>query len=326
MKLTLDEQINALAMPSPLGLVIQEIFTLLAISESLLSRSSKDVFPFYLKHVELYRQLSKLLSVVSSRLNSVNVLSNYANVDLQGLIDCLEGLSKIFRKIVDNSEISNLVGELEQIFTVFQEIRYILGQEIKSGSEIKEAVGQFLNSLKSHGSLVDVYKNVKKRFKMYENELYIAYDNVFVPRTNNDLEDFNNCLKRPIRKGQGRKESWFYVEHQGESAAYYHNMLNAPHVVGGAEISWTSERTPLERIGVLETISVSTIMNLINRDYLYKSLAKNDRLYTVHRWTRKIFKQGLEKCLSSLDSDWTSLMEEFIPEIKIIKGGKTSSS
>jgi len=93
---------------------------------------------------------------------------------------------------------------------------------------------------------MDVYKIVEKRFRMYKKELYISYDNKFVPRTNNDLEDFNNCLKRPIRKGQGRKKSWFYVEHQGESVAYYHNILNAPHVVGGAEISWSSEKTPLE--------------------------------------------------------------------------------
>jgi len=284
------------------------------------------VFPFYLKHVELYRQLFKMLSTVSSRLESVKILASYTDVNLQFLIDTLEGLNQITHKIVANSELSNLVGPLEQIIAVFQEIRYILGQEKKSGSEIKEMVKLFLKSLECNNSLVDVYKIVKKRFKMYENELYIAYDNKYVPRTNNDLEDFNNCLKRPIRKGQGKRESWFYVEHQGVSATYYHNILNAPHVVGGAEISCSSEKTPLERIGVLKKISVSTIMNLINREYLYKSLAKNNMLYTIHRWTRRIFKHGLEKCLSSLDSKWISLMENLILKKKIIKGGKTSSS
>lgn len=253
-------------------------------------------------------------------------MASYTAIDLQFLIDILEGLSQITRKIVTDSELSNLVNELAQIFEVFQEIRYILGQEDKSGIEIKDAVKLFLTSLNCKGSLGEVYKIVEKRFKMYENELYIAYDNKFVPRTNNDLEDFNNCLKRPIRKGQGKRESWFYVEHQGVSATYYHNILNAPHVVGGAEISWSSERTPLERICVVEKISVSSIMNLINREYLYKSLVKNDKLYTVHRWTRKIFKQGLETCLTSLNSKWTSIMEGLIPEEKIIKGGETSLS
>jgi len=249
---------------------------------------------------------------------SVKILANHTNIDAQFLIDSLEGLDRITREIVTNSDLSNLVGELERIFTVFQEIRYILGQK-KSGGEIKDAIKLFLNSLKCNSSFVEVHAIVKKRFKMYENELYIAYDNKFVPRTNNDLEDFNNCLKRPIRKGQGKRESWFYVEHQGVSATYYHNILNAPHVVGGADISCSSEKTPLERIGVLEKISVSAIMNLINREYLYKSLVKNDRLYTVHRWTRKIFKQGLEKCLTSLDFKWTSVIGSLMVKKRLLK-------
>ena len=230
-----------------------------------------------------------MLSTVSSRLESVKILANHTNIDVQFLIDSLEGLDKITREIVTNSDLSNLVGELEWIFTVFQEIRYILGQK-KSGGEIKDAIKLFLNSLKCNSSLVEVYTIIKKRFKMYENELYVAYHNKYVPRTNNDLEDLNNWLKRPIRKGQGKRESWFYVEHQGVSATYYHNILNAPHVVEGADISCSSEKTPLERIGVLEKISVSAIMNLINREYQYKSLVKNDKFCTVHSWTRRIFK------------------------------------
>ncbi|MHA1292198.1 MAG: hypothetical protein ACTSQJ_05965 [Promethearchaeota archaeon] len=321
------KHIKTLELPSTLGLVIQEIFDLLFVHESLLSRSYKDVFPFHLKHVELYRQLSRMLSIVNSRLESVKNLASYTAIDLQFIIDSLEGLDKIARKIVVNSELSNLVNDLEQIFEVFQEIRYILGQEGKSGAEVKESVNLFLAALKCNGFSAEVYKIVEKRFRMYENELYISYDNKFVPRTNNDLEDFNNCLKRPIRKGQGKRESWFYVEHQGVAAAYYHNILNASHKVGGAEISWTSERTPLERIGVVEKISVSSIMDLIDREYLYKSLVNNDKLYTVHRWTRKIFKYGLEKCLTSLNSKWAGIMELLMEEDKkIIKGGKTSIS
>ena len=60
-------------------------------------------------------------------------------------------------------------------------------------------------------------------------------------------------------------------------------------------------------------------MNLINREYLYKSLVKNDRLYTVHRWTRKIFKQGLEKCLTSLDFKWTSVIWSLMVKKRLLK-------
>ncbi len=159
----------------------------------------------------------------------VGSLSGHVGVDVQFLIDCLNELNKIIRRIVDDINISKKVSELEQIFAFFQGIRRILGQGGKSGKKIKNEIKYFIKSLQSNDSPVRVYKIVEKRFRMYKKELYISYDNKFVPRRNNDLEDFNNCLKRPIKKGQGRKQSWFYVEHQGESAAYYHNLINFCH-------------------------------------------------------------------------------------------------
>lgn len=326
MKQALFEAITSLDVPPSLKLLLQKGFDLFDIAESLLSRSSKDVFPFYLKHVELYWQLFDLSKSVSSSLSLVESLSGHVNVDLQFLKDSLTALNRIMRKIVEDGSISKMVGKLEVIFALFQEIRRVLGQSDKTGEEIKEQITSFVISLQSNGSPAEVYKIVEKRFRMYENELYTCYDNKYVPRTNNDLEDFNNRLKRPIRKGQGRKKSWFYVEHQGESATYYHNLLNAPHVVGGADISWSSEQTPLERIGVLDSISVTNIMTLIDREYLYKSLVKYDKLYTVHRWTRKIFKQGLEKCLESHDEELAELAKSILSEEKSIIGGGSSTT
>ena len=292
----------------------------------MLSRSSKDVFPFHLKHVELYRQLFDLSKSVSSSLDLVKSLLGHVRVELQFLVSYLNELNKIIGRIVDNASIPNMVGKLEEIFVVFQEIRRILGQTGKTGEEIKKDVTTLVTSLQSDVILAEVYRIVEKRFRMYENELYICYDNKYVPRTNNNLEAFNNCLKRPIRKGQGKKQSWFYVEHQGESAAYYHNFLNAPHVVGGADISWTSEQTPLERIDVLDTISVTNIMSLIDMEFLYKSIFKNEKLYTVHRWTRKIFKHGIKKCLRSHDEELATLARLILLESKSIIGGVSSTT
>jgi hypothetical protein len=301
------------------------VFDLLEISESLLSRSSKDVFPFHLKYVELYRQLCELYKSVSSSLDLIKSLSGQVSVDLQFLIDSLNDLNGIIRRIVDDVSIANMIGKLEEIFAVFQEIRKIFGQAEKTGEQIKKEIISFVTSLQSDATLAEVYKIVEKRFRMYENELHVCYDNKYVPRTNNDLEDFNSHLKRPIRKGQGRKQSWFYVEHQGESATYYHNLLNAPHVVGGADISWSSEQTPLERIGVLDTVSVTNIMTMIDKEYLYKSLVKNDKLYSVHRWTRRIFKHGLEKCLKAHGEELAALAKNIISEDKSIKGCDSST-
>ncbi|MHA1232708.1 MAG: hypothetical protein ACTSPQ_18915 [Candidatus Helarchaeota archaeon] len=54
---------------------------------------------------------------------------------------------------------------------------------------------------------------------------------------------------------------------------------------------------------MLDALSISYIMNIIDRELFYQSLVKNDKLYAVHRWTRKIFKQGLDKCLDSIDDE-----------------------
>ena len=218
--------------------------------------------------------------------------------------DSLSDLYDILADIIEDHKLFVLVHELDTIFSIFNRIREILGQTGKTGEDIKNEIEKFIDSLQSDPTLKEVYIILKKRFMMYENELYICYDNTFIPRTNNDLEDFNNRLKRPIRKGQGMRESWFYVEHQGEPAAMFHNLLNSPHVVGGADISWTSEQTPLERIGVLNKVSVSEIMALIDREWFYSCLMKNDEFYTVHRWTCRIFKHGLDSCLDSLQDGW----------------------
>jgi len=62
------------------------------------------------------------------------------SIDLQFLLNSLANLNKILTKIVNNSKIVKLVSKLEQIFSVFQEIRWILGQEGKSGKEIKSEI------------------------------------------------------------------------------------------------------------------------------------------------------------------------------------------
>lgn len=276
--------------------------------------------------MELYRQLSTISLTIKDWLKSVSELSKTTRVNLQLIKKCLHDLNKLVTRIVENSKISRLVCALERVNSLFQEIRRVLGQEEKSGTEIKTEISACIASHQSDQKFTRALEIVNKRFKMYENELYIAYDNDSVPRTNNDLEDFNNGLKRAIRKGQGKKESWFYVEHQGISVAYYHDLLKAPHRVGGTDIVSNAEQTPLERIGALETVSVSAIMALIDKTAFYTILAKNDESYTVHRWTKKIFKQGLNTCLNALNFNWKKLIKSIFNENKFIIGGETSIS
>lgn len=276
--------------------------------------------------MELYRQLSGISTTTKDWLKSISESFKSWLSGLPLIRGTLRDLSEIITRIVENSKISELVFKLERVDCLFEEIRRVLGQKEKSGAQIKNEIRAILTAHPSDCEIAEALAIVNKRFKMYENELYIAYDNDLVPRTNNDLEDFNNSLKRAIRKGQGKKESWFYVEHQGISVAYYHDLLKKPHEVGGTPISANSEQSPLERIGALKTVSVSAIMSLIDRSSFYKILAKNDASYTVHRWTKKIFKEGLKKCLKSLNSAWKKLIKKDSYETKLIIGWITSLS
>lgn len=289
---------------------VQNATNLLELTEAVFSRSSKDVFPFYLKAVDTYNQLPNLLITVDSWLESITLPCDESPFIIQLISDNFTGLKHIISKIVNNGEIGGLVRELEIINPVFQEVRTILGQTEKPSKEIREEIKNYLISLEVIVSLSPYLPTLKKRFKMYDNELYVAYDNVFVPRTNNDLEYFNNRLKRPIRKTQGRKESWFFIEHQGVSVALYHNLIKAPHNVGGTIISYYTEKTPFERLRVIDKISVSELMGLINKEQLYKKLARIEKRYTVHRWIRKINKEGLAACLKNLSSEWFNSLEK----------------
>jgi len=223
---------------------VQNATNLLELTEAVFSRSMKDVFPFYLKAVDLYNQLPDLFITIDSWLESVALPRNETPFIIQLISDNFTGLKHIISKFVKNGEIRGLVRELEIINPVFQEVRTILGQTEKSSTEIREEIKDYLTSLEALVSLSPYLPILKKRIKMYDNELYVAHDNVFVPRTNNDLEYFNNRIKRPIRKTQGRKESWFFIEHQGVSVALYHNLIKAPHNVGGTIISYYSGKNP----------------------------------------------------------------------------------
>lgn len=297
---------------TPFHEATREILALLEVAAAIASRSAKDVFPFYLKEVDAFHQLSKVLAAAEARLASLReLLGSSGGGAERALLETLCRLAKILKEAVAAPEVARQVGELEGINAVFCTIRNLLGQESKPGEVIREEVRQYLDTLTGGALPEDVLATLEKRFKMYDNELYVTYDHEYVPRTNNALETFNNHVKRPIRKGLGKMESWFYVEHQGVAATYYQNLVRAPHVVGGTAISWDATQSPLERVGALETLSVTAVMNLVDKELLAQVLAKNDQAYATHRWTRKIFRLGLDACLETLDQSWASVIEHW---------------
>ena len=286
-------------------LITGQVAKLFDVAEVAASRSSKDVFPFHLKEVEAFHQLAKIREAVEMRLRNMK-----ASPGVPGR-EALEALGTVLRDAVGNPEIDSQVRELEQINAAFCEVRRILGQEGKPGEVIRGEVHHYLASLASTGVPEFARAEMEKRFHKYDRELYVAYDNQYVPRTNNNQEDFNNGLKRYIRKGQGKMNSWFHVEHQGIPTAYYQNLVQAAHVVGGTSISSETMQSPLERTGTLPKLSVTEVMSHVNIEYWRKIQERNDRSYAVHRWTRKICRQGIDACLKELDDQWNGAFAEW---------------
>jgi len=274
--------------------------------------------------IDLYDHLSELHSSVNSLLKGLEIVFEELEFIKRVFKDCLTMLKEIVGKIINDDELAGVIKELKIINLPFQEVRRILGQEKKSGEQIKDEIRSYLDSLENDPGFDDCLKILKKRFKMYERELYIAYDNEYLPRTNNDLEDFNHDIKRPIRKRMGKKDSWTFLERQGISVVSYRNLIKINRNVGGTIISDLSEKTPFERIGLIDEVSVSNLMNLVDLELFYRILAKNEKRFTTYRWIRKISKEGFDKCLNDISVQFSNTINKFANRRKNIKGGDSS--
>ena len=296
---------------------------LLEVTEAALARSSPDVFPFHLREVERCRQLARVHATAGAwfkDLASMTATGGQA-ASFRMARKCLARLGTALAPVVQNRAVATLVVALEGTDAIFREVRQVLGMEGKSGEEVRAEMQGLLTRIGQDPAKAAVHHELAKRLAAYDHELYVAYDNPHVPRTNNDLESFNKAVKRPIRKCRGQKDSWFYLEHDGEGVAAYCNLLPAPHVVGGTDIASQEARSPLERAGVLPDLSVTSIMSLVQQELLVQALAKHGESYTIHRWTRKINKEGVAACLLALTTEWKSAVQGAVSQGMHIKAG-----
>jgi len=270
------------------------------------------VFPFHLREVERYHQLADILAAARSLLKDLTTSEAVGNVPPQEhlLRNFLTRLEGIIAPLAADPAVAAIVSALEGTNEVFCKVREILGRDGQSGEQVRVAMHAFLATLANDPARAPVYAELSWRLEYYDRELYVAYDNPHVPRTNNALEDFNKAVKRPIRKCRGQKDSWFYLEHDAAGVATYHNLLHAPYVVGGTDIASPEDVSPLERAHVLPAMTVTSVMNLVNYEHLAAALEKHDGGYAVHRWTRRINKLGLVACLQMISMEFKATLNE----------------
>ncbi len=297
---------------------------LLEAAEATLGRSTTDVFPFHLREVERYHQCADIHTAAQGLLKELTTSCVAGRGVPQGplLRKVLTRLEGIVAPLVLDPTLAAIVATVERTNKVFCEVRAILGKEGPSGEEVQARMQEFLATLADDPAIQPTFGELAWRLDYYGRELYVAYDNSHVPRTNNALEDFNKAVKRPIRKCRGQKDSWFYLEHDAEGVATYHNLLHGPHVVGGTDIASQEDVTPLERAGVLPSITVSAIMKLVNYEKFVVALDKHDARHAIHRWTRRINKQGLPACLQAISKEFHTKFDEVASNEVGIKTGE----
>jgi hypothetical protein len=284
--------------------IIRNIFT---IGKAICSRSTKDVFPFHIEGIAYYYNLQTLLKIIQEMLLRDDGSERVQHPGIRVILRYLHDLEILLAAPVNNPSIISNVMRLESLAAVFDEVRQILAQEDKTETQIRHDVQILLHSIQSLAAWDPTYQTIIKRFQMYDRELYHTYSNPWLPRTNNDQEDFNHTVKRAIRKTMGRKESWFYVEHLGENAAFQQNFSQIPHKVGGTTIDQPEFQCPMERLRIVTSINVSSIMKTIDLDILREAFTRLDSRYAVHKQVCRLFKKGIEACLREPLTNWNHL-------------------
>lgn len=296
--------------PSPFEASLRAFQGLLSLGMAVFSRSSLDVFPFFLDGVVVFRQAEPLLDAVNHMLASEEVLANSQSHGFRDITEHLKEYRDLLSGVVHGSGTAALVLRLETISAVFGEARRILAQTDKCADEIRSDVAEFVESIKVLVALDNRFATIGERFQRFNRELYVAYDCKEVPRTNDDLEYFNNTIKRPIRKNMGKKISWFYLENLGESVAFHQNIIPCAHTVGGTSIKNEDLRSPLERLGVIECLSVSAIMGSVGSDVLKEIRSQIEKRYGPHRWVCKLSRKGVRGCIGEIMNEWYRLTSD----------------
>jgi len=293
----------------------QVIHNLLILGQAIFSRSVSDVFPFFLEGVEAYHDAEVLLGAFESLLVQEQHGDPTQSPAFGVIFRYVHSLIDILQSILKDPHIIACILQLETLGSVFAEIRQILAQTDKTGIEVRQDVLSFLNSLRGLLAWDPRYSTINKRFQMYNKELYHSYDNEWVPRTNDDEEDFNHVIKRPIRKQMGRKDSWFYMEHQGTGITFQQNLVRRSHVVGGTSIRQDGDQCPLERAGAIKSLTVSAIMGSMDFKVLWACVQEFDAHYEVHRWSCRLSKKGIQTCLDKILSGWPIIVTEMVAEV-----------
>ena len=176
----------------------------------------KGQSPFRLAGLEVYETLTRIDASVT------HCLQNHAHPlleEIQTLTRRRHKWDETYQSIHRRQE---LVLGLASILDV---PRTSQGWYTQAGVEVAQEMEQFLDSMATlkvecpdDAPFVDY---IIRRTQDWAPGLFFCYENPAIPRTDNDLEQYNGTLKRQRRRITGRKETADYITRHGPYVVFF---------------------------------------------------------------------------------------------------------
>jgi hypothetical protein len=180
----------------------------------------KGQAPFQLSGLEIYETLARIDASVTRCLqdHTCPLLEK-----IQTLTRRRHKWDEIYRDIHRRQE---LVLGLASILDVPLTSK---GWYTQAGVEVAQEVEQFLDGLSALKTVcpddASFIEHIIRRTQDWAPGLFFCYEIPAIPRTNNDLEQYNGTLKRHQRRVTGRKETADYITRHGPYVVFFDSHL-----------------------------------------------------------------------------------------------------
>lgn len=186
----------------------------------------KGQAPFQLSGLEIYETLARIDASVT------RCLQDHTHPLLEKIQTLTRRRHKWDEAYRDIHRRQELVLGLASILDV---PRTSQGWYTQAGIEVAQEVEQFLDGLSTlktecpdDAPFID---HIIRRTQDWAPGLFFCYENPAIPRTNNDLEQYNSTLKRHQRRVTGRKETADYVTRHGPYVVFFDPNESADQVL-----------------------------------------------------------------------------------------------
>jgi len=184
----------------------------------LLLKITVDNFPFALYYLDLYDRYRKIRRTVR------HCLAVYPHDDAYR--DSLLELNRVLTAVIEDKRIKSLVKVLKADYKIFEKLREILENSDKKPREVVEGrMRRFLRYMEKKAAKEKKYASLVSQIKKFWNGLFHTYDHEYIPRTNNDMEQFIGRFRRKWKRitGCSRMNEW--IIHRAPMAIYMFNII-----------------------------------------------------------------------------------------------------